>query len=315
MTTLRAAAELALAAPSIFNTQPWSWVVHPDLLLLRADRQRQLTSVDPSGRLLSISCGVAAHHAVLALAPAAAEVSLLPDPADPDLLASIRLRPDMPPDSSQLPLRAAIKRRHTDRRTFTRAPVSSDTVAALTAACERQGAHLYIAPWHQIPTLAQAAVRAGALQLSNPDYRAELADWTHRPPWSGDGVPATTVVPAAARRVPVRDFTPFGGAALPPGVDNDYGAVYAVVYTSVDGTRSWLRAGMALSAVLLTATAAALGTAPISDVTETSVTRAMLNDLLPAGCAQIALRVGHPTPGEPPSTPRRLPTDAITSAR
>ena len=35
MNTLRAAAELALAAPSIFNTQPWSWEVRPDRLLLR----------------------------------------------------------------------------------------------------------------------------------------------------------------------------------------------------------------------------------------------------------------------------------------
>jgi nitroreductase len=155
-------------------------------------------------------------------------------------------------------------------------------------------------------------VRAGALQLSDPDYRAELAEWTHRPPWSGDGVPASTAVPVAPRRIPVRDFAPFGGAGLRPGIDNDIGAVYAVVYTNVDGSRAWLRAGMALSAILLTATAAGLGSAPISDVTETFATRSMMDELLPAGYAQVALRVGHPAPGEPPSTPRRLPTEVIS---
>jgi nitroreductase len=314
MNTLRAAAELALAAPSIFNTQPWSWVVHPDHLLLRADRQRQLPAVDPDGRLLTISCGVALHHAATALAPSAVDVQLMPDPADTDLLASLRLRPDRPPDDSRLALRAAIKRRRTDRRTFARAPVGADTIAALIAACEQQRAHLHIVAWQQISQFALAAVQAGALQLSDPDYRAELADWTHRPPWSGDGVPGSTAVPVAPRRVPVRDFAPFGGAGLPPGIDNDLGALYAVIYTNVDGVRAWLRAGMALSAVLLTATAAGLGSAPISDVTETFATRSMMGDLLPAGCAQVALRVGHPAPGEPPSTPRRLPAGVISEA-
>jgi nitroreductase len=314
MNTLRAAAELALAAPSIFNSQPWSWVVYPDRLMLRADRQRQLPSVDPDGRLLAISCGAALHHAVAALTPAAADVQLGPDPADPDLLAWLRLRPDRPPDDSQLALRAAIKRRHTDRRAFARAPIGTEMIDALTAACERQGAQLYVVPRHQLSALALAAVRAGALQLSDPDYRAELADWTQRPPWSGDGVPATTAVPAAPRRVPVRDFAPFGGAGLPPGLDNDLGAIYAVVYTRDDDVKAWLTAGMSLSAVLLTATAAGLGSAPISDVTETGPTRRIMDAMLPAGHSQVALRVGHPPPGAPPSSPRRVPGEVISDA-
>jgi hypothetical protein len=64
----------------------------------------------------------------------------------------------------------------------------------------------------------------------------------------------------------------------------------------------------------LTATTAGLGSAPVSDVTETSPTRTLLDDMLPAGCAQVALRLGHPAPGEPPSTPRRLPAEVISEA-
>jgi hypothetical protein len=170
--------------------------------------------------VLAISCGVALHHAVTALTPAAVEVQLASDPADPDVLACMRLRPDRPPDDSQLTLRAAIKRRRTDRRTFARVPIGDDTIAALMTASERQGAHLYVVPWHQMSTLALAAVRAGA----------------------------------------------------------------------------------------------GLGSAPISDVTETGPTRDMLDAMLPGGHAQVALRVGHPSPGQPTPTPRRLPDEVIHAA-
>ena len=73
-----------------------------------------------------------------------------------------------------------------------------------------------------------------------------------------------------------------------------------------------MAAGMGLSAVLLTATAAGLGTAPISDVTEVPTTREQMRGMLPAdGYPQVAVRVGHPAPGEPPSTPRRVASEVI----
>jgi nitroreductase len=56
----RTAAEDALAvavrAPSIHNTQPWSWRLTPDRLVLRADRSRQLEVADPDGHSLLVSC-------------------------------------------------------------------------------------------------------------------------------------------------------------------------------------------------------------------------------------------------------------------
>lgn len=307
------AAELALAAPSIFNTQPWRWIIRSGQLELRADRDRQLPTVDPDGRLLIISCGVALHHALTALSGTGFEVVCLPDQQDPDLLAVVRLTGEVRPALARPELRKAIKRRRTDRRTYSRAPVQLETVSSLVTACEEQGVHLHVVRWHQIPTLVVAAIRAGALQLSDPDYRAELADWTHRPPWSGDGVPIGTAVKAIPRRVPVRDFAAFGGETMPAGIDNDLGAAYLIVYTSTDTPRAWLAAGMGLSAVLLAATAAGLGTAPISDVTETDASRQDMRAMLPGGHPQVAIRVGHPSPGEPPSTPRRLPSEVITS--
>ncbi len=309
------AAEAALAAPSIFNTQPWAWTVRGERLELRADRSRQLASVDPSGRLLTVSCGVALHHAVTAISgytPHAAHVSLLPDATDPDLFAVLRLADPVPPDRRSGGLLRAIATRRTDRRPFQKVPIDGADLDRLVVACARQNAHLYVVPWHQVSTLALAAVAAGALQLADPQYRAELADWTHRPAGTDDGVPVESAVERIRRRVPVRDFAPLGGDVLPAGPETDYGVTYGIIHTDADTVHDWLAAGMGLSAVLLTATAAGLASATISDVTEATMVREHLGQLLPSGHPQVAVRVGIAQPGELPATPRR-PTDSVVT--
>jgi nitroreductase len=312
--TLHSAAETALAAPSIFNSQPWSWTVRDDQLELRADRSRQIASVDPDGRLLIISCGVAVHHALVAISSHVVRLNLLPDGRDADLVAVLRLGDAAPPDRRRDSLRLAITARRSDRRPFRKDPIEGTILDRLATACHEHSAHLYLVPWSQMPALALAAVGAGALQLSDPNYRADLAGWTHRPPWSGDGVPLQTDVETTPRRVPVRDFAPSGGDVMPAGLDNDYGAAYGIIHTDADTITDWLAAGMGLSAVLLTATAAGLGTATISDVTEAPVIRGYVRQLLPSGQPQVAVRVGHPQPGQPPSTPRRPSNEVITVA-
>jgi nitroreductase len=123
------AARRAGHAPSIFNTQPWRWRVVGDAggdprMELWADRSRQLRVVDPDGRLLALSCGAGLHHARIALAAGGHSTSahLLPDPTDPDLLATVRLGAAQPPDPATLALAEAIGRRRTDRRAYGQAP-------------------------------------------------------------------------------------------------------------------------------------------------------------------------------------------------
>ena len=311
---LRAAAGAAGAAPSIFNTQPWRWQAGRTLLRLWADRERQLMVADPHGRLLTISCGAALHHACLALAACGHEVLVrrLPDPADPELLATIELTGEHEPTSAQRRLHAAIPRRRTDRRAFGPEPVAQGVADGLVEAAEAQGAHLHLVRRGQIAQLAMAAAQAGALQLADPQYRKELIRWTHRPPWSEDGVPTTTAVQTSPRAVPVRDFAPFGGPAMEPGLQTDHGALYAVIFTDQDMPSDWLHSGEALSAALLTATAEGLGTSPMSDVTELAVTREQLRHLLAGiGVPQLAVRVGHAPAADPPGTPRRPHQEVI----
>src|SRR5687768_6760393 len=95
--------EAATLAPSVHNTQPWRFVLRPDGFDLLADPGRRLPVLDPTGRLLHLSCGAAlvtARTAARALG-LAADVELLPDPEWPDLLARLTVSPGAVPDDAE----------------------------------------------------------------------------------------------------------------------------------------------------------------------------------------------------------------------
>jgi hypothetical protein len=312
---LAAAAQHALSAPSVFNTQPWQWRIEADVLELYADRDRQLSVTDPRGRLLVLSCGVALHHARISLAATGhlAEAERLPDPANPDLLARIRLTGAHWRSPDELAQYEAIAERRTDRRPYLDTPVPDATVARLRAAAEAQGARLHVVGKDQIPTFAIAVGRAGDVERADPAYREELTRWTNRPPWSGDGVPPATAVERVPRRVPVREFALWPESGMPVDPGGDRGAVYAILFGDTDEPLDWLRGGEALSAVLLTAVANFVSAAPMSDVIEVAATRELVRGLLRGdGHPYIALRFGVAAPsGEQARAPRRESTEVI----
>ena len=88
---LEQARECALRAPSGLGTRAWQLALHPDRLVLRADRTRQQTDLDPTGRRLVESAGTAVFTARVALAARgwATDVDRFPRPEDPDLLGEI----------------------------------------------------------------------------------------------------------------------------------------------------------------------------------------------------------------------------------
>jgi hypothetical protein len=309
---LRVAAKVSLSAPSILNTQPWRWQAESTTMRLWADRSRQLLVNDPDGRLLVVSCGAALHHARLALAVLGRGVRIqrLPDPAEPDLLATISLiDADYEATDTERTEYAAIAQRRTDRRAYSRVPVASAHTRMLVDAAEEQGAHLYLVHDEDISELASTADQAASVQFADAAYRKQLSTWVEKRP-ADAGVPADTAVSLSQRKVPVRQFAMV--AELDPGEHTDAGARYAVVYTNGDERSDWLNAGEALSAVLLAATSGGLATAPISDVTETTVTRERLRRMLSGvGYPQMALRIGYPPPGTVPSSPRRRLRDVI----
>lgn len=314
---LRKATETALHAPSIFNTQPWHWHIRNGALELRADRSRHLAATDPQGRMLTVSCGVALHHALVALAADGhrTAVDRLPDEADPDLLARITVIGDTAP--ADVRLRDAISRRHTDRRPFADTPVPDGVIDRLRAAGETRGVYLAEVGPDTMVRFQVTAARAGELDEDDPAYQAELAEWTHRPADTGDGVTASTAVPATPRKIPLRSFFPDGGESLLPGPGHDGGARYLVLWTTGDTPADWLAAGEVMSAALLETTASGLAVSPMTDVVEVPASRTLLHRLLDnLGEAHVALRIGVPaTQDAAPETPRRPAVDVIESSR
>ncbi|WP_433381946.1 Acg family FMN-binding oxidoreductase [Actinoplanes sp. CA-142083] len=313
MTALEDAARAAQHAPSVFNTQPWSWRITGDTMELFADSARQLDVVDKSGKLLLLSCGTALHHARVALAAAGYAVSVTRE-FDPSrgLLATVHIEGAAEP--AQTDLADAIPRRHSDRRAFGERPVADEELTTLRRLVEAEGAYLHVVRPDQVVELAISTESAAGAERDDDAFQAELARWTSRPSFTGDGVPPETAVQQGVRRVPLRDFDPFGNAAQPIGDAHDQGTAYLVLFGETDEPEAVLRGGEALSALLLRATADGLSSSVISDAIEVEWPRHLVRGLI-AGLGEpyLVIRLGYlPDAPPPPPTPRRDPRDVIT---
>lgn len=329
--TLRRAIELAVRAPSVYNSQPWRWRVDPGGVDLFADPDRHLLAIDPDGRDLLLSCGAALHHLVVALAGlgCSARVDRFPDPEDSTHLARVTpVDPGPAPDVASLA--AVIPRRRTDRRRFGAHPVDGALLDVLVDRAAGCGAHLHVVAGDARTQLVGLITASGSLQRQQAGYAAELARWTGRYAAARDGIRSDTVAAgtgAAGTRaagtgaagtgrpgdVPMRPF-PRADLAQPPhgvehGVEHGDASVLMVLSSRSDDRLGALRAGEATSAVLLTATGMGLATTPLSQPLEVSSTRAAISDRIvgPQLFPQILLRVGWARPGAPDlaPTPRR----------
>ncbi|WP_433088839.1 Acg family FMN-binding oxidoreductase [Dactylosporangium sp. CA-052675] len=303
----------AVRAPSIFNTQPWRWRLTGNHGELWADRDRQLARLDPGGRLLLLSCGAALHHATVALLAAgyAADVSRLPEPQRPDLVARVRRGPPCPPDDE---LYRAIYRRRTDRRPFGDERPAGAILAELRTAAGRHGVRLHVVRHDQLSAFTAAVAHAGAVEHDDAGMRGDVLAWTTRTRADRDGVPARSVPAATGRTVAPRDLALARPAALEPGPGSDRGTAYVVLAIAAEEPGDWLAAGEALSDVWLTLTARGLVASPISEVIEVEPARQALRRLLGGGTAPaIALRIGVPVAdnGPAPATARRCATDIV----
>ena len=296
---LRTGGIQARLAPSVHNTQPWRFVLTGDCLEIHCDRRRQLRVLDPTGRQLTISCGCAVFNARVAIAAHGqrAVVDRLPDPAQPDLLARIRVAPD--PAATQVlgALDEFVVRRQTNRRRFTDEAPSPDLAGRLTAAAEQEQAMLFeVRSLDHRLAVARLSQQADRLQNADPAYRAELRAWTTDDPVRPDGVPAVAVphVTGASRDdIPIRDFDTRGSGALPPETRSHLDQALFILGTPADDPLSWLRAGEALERLWLTATEQGYVASLFTQVIEVPYLRDRLRSELSLGMyPHVLLRVG-----------------------
>ena len=309
---LAEAASAAGYAPSILNTQPWRWRLTADTLELRLVPDRILRVSDPDGRLATLSCGVALHHARVALAAQGwqATVTRMPPGGGTDLLARLRIEGRAPADpASALHLRT-IPLRHTDRRPAADTPVDHADLAAITTAVNGQGTELHTLRPDQVLELAAAADHAQRAEAADPAWQTELAYWTGGSRQAGSGVP-DTVIPERNPQttVPGRDFGHLGELAVSAG--HDKAAVFVMLYGLDDEQASWLRAGEALSAGWLTATELHVSVLPHSAPIEVIATRQALRAMIASvGYPYLVLRLGTTDPAEAAAShTSRLPAE------
>jgi hypothetical protein len=308
---LKTIVECAKLAPSVHNTQPWTFAATDDTVGIRADRERGLPVLDPDGRELTVSCGAAIEFGYLAVRGLGREctVQLLPDPEDRDLLATLQIGAARPPDDDERALVEAIPRRYTDRGTYDAAQVAPDLVTALERGVTSRGAWLSTLErdGDRLAVIA-ALTRAEAATAADPAYRKELAAWL-RLETGPDGIPLAALTDPATTGsvtdVPRRDFTGEGlhphpgGEGPPPTVERD---TLLMIGSNGDDAHSWLQAGRALGWLLLSLTVEGLSSQPLGQALDVeSARRRLATDLGLIGHVQFLLRTGkghgQPTTG------------------
>lgn len=305
----------ATAAPSLHNSQPWLFRIGAGVVDVYADRRRQLEVLDPTGRELLISVGAAVITLDLALRGAGyqPDVVVLPDDGQPDLVARVTIGRPVAPGPAEEALVAAIPHRHTNRYPFTPAAPPADALEQLIDAARQHAAVLTVANAagrNAIIGLSQAADRR---QRATGGYRAELARWTIHRALPRDGVPPAAIGPWDAMEImPIRDF-----GLLQPHLARASEAFEAyptimVLATAGDDRTAWVRAGLALQRVLLTATGLHLATTPISQPVEIPAIRKELSDTTKGVWAQMILRVGYGRPAA--VTPRRPVSEVLLAS-
>jgi hypothetical protein len=309
----------AVQAPSGHNTQPWRFRVSDGRLQLHADRSRALPVADPEHRELVMSCGAALAHLTVALRHFghSGVVSPFPDPADPDLLASVGLGEVWSPRPVDHQLFDAIEHRRTHRAPFDHRPVPRHVLTQLRRDALEAGATLHVFTEDAAKRPIATLVREGDLtQYSDAAFRRELAAWmrlnrTRKP----DGIPGYALgIPGPASVLAPTIVANLNLGTTQARKDERLALTapaLVLLTTSGDEAEDWLRAGQAVDLLLLRAAASGLTASFLNQPIEVAPLRVRLAELTGSGSPQLLLRIGFGTvEGRP--TPRRTVADVLT---
>ncbi|MFF1474697.1 Acg family FMN-binding oxidoreductase [Streptomyces mirabilis] len=303
----------ATAAPSMHNAQPWrfSYFQGSRTFHVRADLARAMPHSDPDTRALHLGCGAALFNLRVSVShggwyPA---TRLLPDLADPALLATVQLTGFGSGESDLAALYPAIHQRHSSRFPFEETEIPEAVRTALRDAAHLEGASLSFATaWH-LQEVLELVEEAEARNRTDRGSDEDLATWTRIGTPSvmsaADGVPEYAFGPRKrGGKAPVRDFAGARSVAGRTATAFERSPQLALLSTSRDRPEDWLRAGQAMEHVLLLATLEGLSSSFVTQALEWPDLRWPLRDPLSGSAhVQMVLRLGYGPGG--PGTPRR----------
>ncbi len=308
-TVIESAVRAACRAPSLHNSQPWSWVLDGRRLQLFLDQSRVMPT-DRSARQALISCGAALDHLRVAMAATGwqCQVERFPDPGDPDNLALINFTPAESVTDQDRRRAEAIWTRRTDRLPFNGPADWHSVDMSVVATAGDAPVQLDTLSDDARSQLVYATQLAESLRFYDIPYQDEL-HWWAAPFEAAEGIPYSALVSAEeGERVGIdRTFPLTHQRERRDEIPEDH-ALILLLSTTKNGRNDALAAGEALSAVLLECTINGLATCPVTHLTELDVTRNLIRSLVDHDAVpQVLVRVGVApvTDPAPAPTPRR----------
>ncbi|MEU5893637.1 hypothetical protein ABZ835_43505 [Streptomyces sp. NPDC047461] len=306
----------AVAAPSIHNTQPWSFHLDPlsATFQVRAAPERGLRHADPAGRALHLSVGASLLNLRVAIAHAGWSPvrRLLPSPDDPGLLAIVRLAGAVArrPTEHRTDLYEAIWRRRSSRLPFSGRPLPPYLRNELGEAARAEGARLWFPDPVETGRLLRLTAEAERRNRIDADRADESNRWVHQDlqPRPDVGLPQAVLgLQDAREHLPLRDFTAQRHTERLLARPFEAAPVIAVLITEHDRRADWLRAGQALQHVWLLATAHRVCASLLHQGLEWPDLRSSLSPTPGrTGHVQMLIRFGYGPEGA--ESPRRVPS-------
>jgi hypothetical protein len=267
--------------------------------------------VDPSGREVYISLGAALLNLRLAILATGRSpgIHLMPDPADRTHAATVTVGGPQRLSELERPLYEAIPGRRCSRLPFTAEALVDEQFMHLQDAAAAEGGWLDVATGLHRSVVMDVLHEADLVQRADPRVVHEITRWTLNREDPRIGIPVDSLGPRPHDpSAAVRDMT-LGAMINRGSATFEDKALLGVLLTTGDGIIDWLRGGLALERVLLTAEVLGVSAGVLSHGTEVADLRPLVRD--PSSRwrhPQVVLRFGH---GDAmPPTPR-LPLDEV----
>jgi hypothetical protein len=265
-----------------------------------------------------IGCGAALEHLLLVLGHhgAGVDLAVLPDPDDPDHLATVVVGgagtyPDLPA------LVAAMDDRRTNRTAYRPDPIPDADLGVLRSAAESFGVEVRrVEDPDERARVVELIMASDREQMADTHFRRELSAWMRRAhERASDGMPADLLgqrgIAAEVAPLVVRTFDMGKGQAARDGELVEGSPELWVLATADDTPGSWLSCGRALARITLEATARGIAHAYMNQPVEIPRRRVELAGALGlAGHPQLVVRMGYADPVHP--SPRRPVADVLT---